>query len=144
MNEKIKRYIFAGAAVLLLVFVFWAGRSSGRAGLQSSISRTQELLDTALGERDRLLTISRGLITDIDGLGGQFAGFEEQLDQLNDSFQSGILRLEGSIERNQKIYNEYLGRIEELEQHSGEFGAIIESGNEFIESVEKGLPPGPD
>lgn len=140
MNEKARPIVIVVAVVLIAIGVFFAGRTTGRGRLQERVSQTQELLDQALGERDRLLALSRELLGHIDELGSELNGFEAKLDQFNESIQAGIQRIKGSISRNQELYLEYVERVGELDDYGRELGAIIDEGNEFIKSVDEATP----
>lgn len=139
MEKKWLLWVFIGAIVVIGGGMFWAGRTSGRSGMEGAISDLERDVEKATAERDAAMAIV-GQINELLGdvateLGSLRSGFE----QFGQSVSGGIDRLGESIEANRKLYIEYAESSAEAQQYADEFRKYIESGFDYIESVEEGM-----
>jgi hypothetical protein len=144
MEKKWLLWVLIGAIVVVGGSMFWTGRTSGRSSMEGAISDLERDVEKAAAERDAAMAIV-GQINELLGdvateLGNLRGGFE----QFGQSVSGGIDKLGESIEANRELYIQYAESSAETQQYADEFREYIESGLDFIESVEEGVPPDAD
>lgn len=139
MEKKWLLWVLIGAIVVVGGSMFWTGRTSGRSSMEGAISGLERDVEKATAERDAAMAIV-GQINELLGdvateLGELRSGFE----QFGQSISGGIDKLGESIETNRELYIQYAESSAEAQQYADEFREYIESGLDFIESVEDGV-----
>ena len=142
MDKPKKILLIAGivGALVLLAVAFFAGRGSKRDGMEGKISDLETVLDGAVGKWESVVSDIGSIRKDFNSMGTKLDGLDAKLNEFNSNFSTGIQRLDGTIEGNKKLYEEYLGEMERARSEVEQFRRIFDAGTKFIESIDESVP----
>lgn len=129
MNEKIKNWIVIGSFVILLIAVFFAGRSCGSSQSRELANQIKtELASSVEGQRKltEALERERGFVNTLRSINNRLVG---RIDRLEESIDQGYQRIEEGIKSQRKL-------IEGITTLNGLSRDATDSiGNKLTESV---------
>lgn len=139
-TTKILIISFVAAIVIVGAVMFFAGRGSKRDGMEGKISDLETVLDGAVGKWESVVTDIGSIRKDFNSMGTKLDGLDAKLNEFNSNFSTGIQRLNGSIEGNKKLYEQYLGEMERARSEVEQFRRVFDAGTKFIESIDDTVP----
>ncbi len=142
MDKTAKIILIAGLVALVIVgaSMFFAGRGSAGGSMATKISDLKTVLDGTVGKWNSVVSDLGSIRKDIDSMGTKLTGLDAKLDELNDNFSDGIYRLNGSIDGNKKLYEQYFAEMERARSEVEQFRRVFDAGTKFIESVDESVP----
>jgi flagellar biosynthesis chaperone FliJ len=141
VDKTTKTLLIAGiiGIPILLAVAFFAGRTTG-GGMASKIRDLKTVLDGTVTKWDTVVSDLGSIRSDFDTMGTKLDGLETKLNEFDSNFSNGIQQLNGTIEGNQEIYNQYLGEMGRARSEVEQFKRIFDAGTKFIESVDDAIP----
>jgi len=139
MEKKWLLWVLIGAIVVVGGSMFWTGRTSGRSSMEGTISDLERNVEKAAAERDAAMAIVRQIDKLLGDVATELGNLRVGFEQFGQSVSGGFDKLGESIEANRKLYIQYAESSAEAQQYADEFREYIESGLDYIESIEEGV-----
>ena len=142
MDKTTKILIISFVAAILIVgaVMFFAGRGTAGGSMASKISDLKTVLDGAVGKWESVVSDIGSIRKDFNSMGTKLDGLDAKLNEFNSNFSTGIQHLNGTIEGNKKLYEQYLGEMERARSEVEQFRRIFDAGTKFIESIDDAVP----